>query len=100
MNPLNLNIGDNMSNEYFEGTRIIEHEDGSVTHITYEHEPYTEPLTWKESAALLTGLFGFTGVVVAAPFLLEKVYDWTSNRSEIKQRQKKNRALFDTMKNN
>jgi hypothetical protein len=31
--------------EYFEGTKTIQHADGSTTYINTYHEPYVEPLT-------------------------------------------------------
>lgn len=87
--------------EYFEGTRIISNDDGSTTYITYEHEPYSEPMTKKQLIATMAATFGVIlapiGFVAAAAGL-EK---WTNRRDENKtkrSRQKLNKEIFDSMK--
>jgi hypothetical protein len=65
-----------MQQEYFEGTRTIVHDDGSSTHITYEHEPYVEPLSPKQTVALGGVALGICALVVGFPV----VQEWRENR--------------------
>lgn len=80
--------------EYYEGTKIIEHEDGSTTHIHTTHEPYVEPLTPKQ-ALVLTGICVATvGGIIGLPFAIERLDEWSSHRREVR-RLKKAKKLAD-----
>lgn len=84
--------------EYFEGTRIIQNDDGSTTYITYEHEPYSEPLTTKQKAAMTVITLGALGTVIGLPVIVDKFDSWSFNRKAKRERQKLNKEIFDTMK--
>lgn len=77
--------------EYFEGTKTIQHEDGSTTYITTYHEPYVEPLTGKQQVAVIGGLVTLVAGVVALPFALDRMEEWSRHRSEVRalKREKK-----------
>lgn len=81
--------------EYFEGTRVIEHEDGSNTIVTYEHEPATEPLTLKGKLFLTAFLIGAPAISIGAPVLIEKMVDKSVRKQDERARQKKNKEIFD-----
>lgn len=71
--------------DFFEGTRIIQNEDGSTTYYHVTHEPYVEPLTTKQKVAVTGAL---TAVILApvAPVLVavgvEKFIDWKERRQQ------------------
>lgn len=85
-----------MSNdfEYFEGTKTIQHEDGSTTYVTTVHEPYVEPLTGKQQAAVLGIAAASVAGIVALPFMIERYEEWSSHRREIR-RLKKQKKIND-----
>lgn len=74
--------------EYFEGTRTIAHEDGSHTYITTYHEPYIEPLTGKQQAAVLGVTVAAVAAVVALPAIVVGVGEWLDDRREIRRAKK------------
>lgn len=84
--------------EYFEGTRIISNDDGSTTYITYEHEPYSEPLSRKQSVVLGLITLGAPLVILGVPIALAKVADVFDDKKRLKDRQKLNKEIFLTMK--
>lgn len=71
--------------EYFEGTKVIEHEDGSRTYIQTTHEPYVEPLTKKETAVVIGIATSMFAGFLALPFIVERVEDWSNHRREIRK---------------
>lgn len=81
--------------EYFEGTKTIQHEDGSTTYITTYHEPYVEPLTGKQQVAVIGGLALLVAGAVATPFIADRWVDWSLHRKEVRElkRQKKLKDL-------
>ena len=70
--------------EYFEGTKTIQHEDGSTTYITTYHEPYVEPLTGKQQAAVLGITAAAVAGFVALPFIMDRCIEWTDHRKEVR----------------
>lgn len=68
--------------EYFEGTKTIQHEDGSTTYVTTCHEPYVEPLTPKQQAAVIGATVAAIVGVIALPFGLERLEEWSHYRKE------------------
>lgn len=77
--------------EYFEGTKTIQHEDGSTTYITTYHEPYVEPLTGKQQAAVLGITAAAVAGFVALPFAFDRLEEWSRHRKEVRaiKREKK-----------
>lgn len=74
--------------EYFEGTKTIVHDDGSTTYVTTYHEPYVEPLTGKQQAAVL-GIAAATVVgIIALPFGLDRLEEWSQHRREVRRLKK------------
>jgi hypothetical protein len=80
-----------MPQEYFEGTRTIVHDDGSSTHITYEHEPYVEPLTPKQTVALAGIVLGGLAVITSVPFISE----WLEERRRTKEAERRMKLVKD-----
>lgn len=80
--------------EYFEGTKTIQHEDGSTTYITTYHEPYVEPLTGKQQAAVLGITAAIVGGIVALPLALDRMEEWSRHRKEVR-RLKREKKLND-----
>lgn len=83
--------------DYFDGTRTIVHDDGSTTYINYTHEPYVEPLSPKAQAAVIGAtVLGVIGII-ALPFGLERMEEWSRFRAEKREikKQKKLAALKD-----
>lgn len=80
--------------EYFEGTKTIQHADGSTTYVTTVHEPYVEPLTGKQQAAVLGTAAALVAGVVALPFMIDRYEEWSSHRKEVR-RLKKQKKLDD-----
>lgn len=71
--------------EYYEGTKVIQHEDGSTTYIQTTHEPYVEPLSKKEQWALLGVVASMTAGVVALPFIVDRLDEWSQHRKEVRK---------------
>lgn len=84
--------------DYFNGTRTVIHDDGSITNVYYEHEPYSEPLTMKQNIAIFGGtlltVVGFTLLPVAVGAVAGRA----DRRRMLKDRQKTNKDLFNSMK--
>lgn len=80
--------------EYFEGTKTIQHPDGSTTYITTYHEPYVEPLTGKQQAAVFGTAAAVIAGVVALPFIVTRLEEWSHHRAEVR-RLKKEKKLND-----
>lgn len=80
--------------EYFEGVKVIQHEDGSHTYIQTTHEPYIEPLTKKEQWAVIGITGSMIAGIIALPFVMDRFAEWDSDRREIRRlkRQKKLKA--------
>lgn len=80
--------------EYFEGTKTIQHPDGSTTYVTTYHEPYVEPLTPKQQLAV----FGITAAIgtafVTMPLWVARLEEWSDHRKEIR-RLKKQKKIED-----
>lgn len=74
--------------EYFEGTKTISHADGSTTYVTTYHEPYVEPLTGKQQAAVLGTAAAIVTGIVALPFVLDRMEEWSSHRREVRRLKK------------
>lgn len=70
--------------EYFEGTKTIQHEDGSTTYITTYHEPYVEPLTGKQQVVVFGILGTVVAGVVALPFVADRLVEWNDRRREVR----------------
>lgn len=81
--------------DYFNGTRVITHDDGSQTTIYYEHEEPVVPLTLKGKLFLTAVLVGAPAVAIGIPVLLEKWVDGTDDRAVHRKRQKANKEIFD-----
>lgn len=75
--------------EYFEGTKTIQHDDGSTTYITTYHEPYVEPLTGKQQVAVLGGLAALVTGAIALPFVVDRWVDWSLHREEVRALKRK-----------
>lgn len=77
--------------EYFEGTKTIQHDDGSTTYVTTYHEPYVEPLTGKQQAAVLGITAAAVVGIIALPFGLDRLEEWSRHRREVRalKREKK-----------
>lgn len=75
--------------EYFEGTKVIQHPDGSTTYVQTTHEPYVEPLTPKQTAAVLGATVLGVGAVFSLPFIVDRVVDWSDHRKEIRALKRK-----------
>jgi Na+(H+)/acetate symporter ActP len=71
--------------EYFEGTKTIQHDDGSTTYVTTYHEPYVEPLTPKETAAVLGITVAMVVGAVSLPFVVERCMEWSDHRREVRR---------------
>lgn len=71
--------------EYYEGTKVIQHEDGSTTHIYTSHEPYVEPLTKKQTAAVIGGIVAIYAGVLSLPYVLDRMEEWSAHRKEIRR---------------
>src|SRR6478735_5035645 len=88
MNQSPSTIGETMSEtaefEYFEGTKTIQHADGSTTYVTTYHEPYVEPLTGKQQAAVLGVAAAITAGIVALPFAFDRLDEWSRHRREVR----------------
>lgn len=81
--------------EYFEGVRTIQHEDGSHTFIHTTHEPYVEPLTPKQQAAVLGVTAAAVVGMLALPFGIVRLEEWADHRREVRaiKKRKKLEAL-------
>jgi len=80
--------------EYFEGTRIILNDDGSTTYVTYNHEPYTEPLTPKQSAIAIAVVLVLPVVAVLGPVGIAALADKLDLKRDKRLRQKRNREIY------
>lgn len=83
--------------EYFDGTRTIEHDDGSTTYIHYEHEPETSPMTWKETLAAISIGIGIPAIGLAGVAAWTKMAENLNDRAAKRERQKKNKEVFDNL---
>lgn len=86
--------------EYFEGTQTIKHDDGSTTYVTTYHEPYVEPLTGKQQAAVLGITVASVVGVIALPSIVSRVGEWSEHRREVRElkRLKKKQDLINQSK--
>ena len=83
---------------FSEGYQTIYNDDGSVTHISVEHQPYVEPMSTTATLLILGSGTVLAVVVAAAPFAFDWMSERRSNKKRLATRQKENQEIFARLK--
>ena len=80
--------------EYRTGYQSIFHDDGSVTQVSVEREYPVEPLSTKAQVLWTVGTLVVSALCVAAPIGITTLADRRGVKNRLKDRQHKNKEIF------